>query len=324
MLTSLLNDAADVFTTWFRESSACLLICGTNGEILCVNRSFETWSGYTSHELSRSGMEVLSSHGNDFTIESELVRDCIELRRTQYVLQKHLVPKGSKPRAGEFSAVRYPTGGEIQWFLCSWTPFRSDSSEALKLAIGHIQEARGMLQTHNQAIAELDKRLADRDKVTDGERLWLLSGKLMIKHPKMAWAVFVALVSLFVSANLLSILKNIAGIQTTMEMRDQLAPVADGIVFHAKPQDGSGVMPVTLLTPGGNTIEFGDPDGMRDGTGTGRPDFGTLGRSFGRVRHPSLENLGLGWPDAGCGAGVGDVSAGPSWRAGDGKSGDIF
>jgi PAS domain S-box-containing protein len=322
MFHDLLDDAAGVFATWFNESATCLLVCGTDGEIFAVNQSFETWCGYTSHELSRMGMASLSARDNDFMAESEVVQDCIHGRRTQYVVRKDLVPKASKPQAGEFSAVRYPTDGPMKWFLCSWTPFRSDTSAALTLAMEHIHEATEMLKTHRQAIVELDKRLSARDQVSDGERLWLLSGKLIIKHPRTAWMVFLALMSLFVSANLLSILKNIAGLQTALHDR-QSVPIGDGIAFHAEPQYGK---PVRLVTPGGNTIEFGGHDGLRDGTSESGRGFSALGRSYSRVRCLGVDDCWLDWSGAGRSSGVGDVSsdAGPSWRAGDGKSDTIF
>jgi len=331
MLSFLADETSEVFRVWFTESPACLLICGGNGEIHAANQAFERWSGYTAYELQRLGWSRLSARDDDFIAGEEVAKDCQLGKRVSFSVRTKLVPKGGRPRTGELSAVRYPLSGEMKWFCFNWNPISGDNTAALDVALKHINEATAMLDTHRQAIQELDKRLAARDKISDAERLWLLSGKQIIKHPRTAWAIVIAVASLIVSANALSILKNIAGIKTSLSDPPpsvELVPQpADGIAMatpHQPLRHSPATLPATLVTPAGNTLVFGDSNGLRNGTAERRPDLGALGRSIGRVRYDRLEDCWLGWPDAGSNAGACYVPAGPSWRADDGKSGTIF
>ena len=340
MLRFLDDQAAEVFHTWFTHSPDLLTISGPSGELIAVNESFEKWSGYTSHELIQLGVRRLSVNDSDLEADEQAMQECIEGKRTSYSVRKQLVPKGEKPQQGELAVVRFPLTGDLKWFLSSWTPLQNGNAAAFSVAIEHITKATEMISAQHEAIKLLDKRLAARDKIGDGERLWLLIGKLGVKRPRLAMAIVVAVLSSILSANALSILKDWIGIQSTFnQYEQQFEPVSPMDVQPAeqiaqmKSFDRAAPMTVSLSTPAGNTIELKDGTyGLRKRIAEFGCSTSDVGLVDGSVRRFGTDDRGSYWSGDWSRDGTAHLPAkpgrwydGPVWRRSDeGSQGGIF
>lgn len=195
----------DVFRVWARNASVCLLITGKDGDIYWSNPAFEEWSGYTQGELRALGWKKLSKPDESLDADIAAMTEVLEGNRIWYTVQKYYIPKGDRPQPGELSAVRYPLGGEIQFFLCTWHPFKNGTQAAFELAVRHIAEVDKTLAALTQQVEKLTQRSEDED--------WLVNtSRLIRRYPKIAVAVVAFGVSLFGVNNALELFQRLAAV----------------------------------------------------------------------------------------------------------------
>jgi len=244
----------DVFRVWARNASVPLLISGKDGDIFWANPAFEEWSGYTQGELRALGWKKLSKPDESLDADIAAMTEVLEGNRIGYTVQKYYIPKGDRPQPGELSAVRYPLGGEIEFFLCTWHPLKNGTQAAFELAVRHIAEVDKTVAALTQHVEKLTQRSEDED--------WLVNtSRLIRRYPKIAAAVLAFGASLFGLNNALELLQrlSVVGVPVPPSVKETDAmqmPQSRPISAFKIAETGEFRTDAKLTTPGGSKLEW--------------------------------------------------------------------
>lgn len=211
-----LNDQPlDFFTTSFRNVDIPMLISGTKGEIYWVNKAFEDFIGYNSWELTKGSdgkgisWEKLSVNDENLEADKAMLKEAIEGNVSSYSVKKQYIPKNEKSVWVDLHVVRYPLVGPIKYFLVTVLPLKNGTAAAFNLAmttIKELTEKMSKVPTMEQNIIEgVSKKMESR---TDMENIFLSTGKLVQKYPKVSAAIFLTMLMMLLGNQLAEAIKN--------------------------------------------------------------------------------------------------------------------
>jgi PAS domain S-box-containing protein len=222
----------EVFRAWAKNAGVPLMISGTGSEIYWVNQAFEEWSGYTLGELRAMGWKKLSNPDDSLEADLKAMAEVVDGYRTHYTVQKYYIPKNEKPQAGELTAVRYPSSGPIQFFLCTWQPLKNGTAAAFEMAVRHIGEVDKTVSELVKQVNTLTHRSEDED--------WVLSTiRIAKRYPKLA-AMFVAIVlSVFGLNNLLELMQRLYAVGVPVPEKVQQTDVMQSPMTPEMPEGQS-------------------------------------------------------------------------------------
>jgi PAS domain S-box-containing protein len=187
------------------HSPSMYLVSSLYGGILWANPAFCEWSKYTLPELLRMSWKQLSAP--DESLEADVVlAQTLDDYNVSYQVQKRYIPKNDRPQLGNLHVMRVPAQGQISYCFCRWEPLASGTAQAFELA----------LESHKRIIAEmteLTKRVDAITSQTEEQKFTLSVVAMIAKHPKVALALVVVILSLGGFDTILSTLQRLGYVQ---------------------------------------------------------------------------------------------------------------
>lgn len=187
-MTWLVEANCDAIKHIVRHSSAMYLISTLDGKILWANPAFCECIKYTLVELTKLTWMQISVDDSDLDMDIENSKNLTEYNLS-YTCQKRYVPKNDKPQLGNLHVTRYPATGEIEFCVCRWEPLVNGTAQAFELAI----------DTQKKLVAqmtELTKAIEVSTSQTDEQKFTLSVVAMAAKHPKIAFGLIVAILSI--------------------------------------------------------------------------------------------------------------------------------
>ena len=193
-----------------QEMPSCYLISGVDGEIYWANAAFLHWTGYSSiSELKKAGWQKLSAEGADLQADMDAAGELKAGRIREYLITKQYVPKGGKPEWGQLFVQRKPAIGNFEFAVCNWNPLKNGTASAFGEAMQRCEKIQEQLSQMNQHISTLTTR-------TEEENWINATIRVSMKHPKIAFAVLVVIMSIFGVNNILDIAEKIGLIEVQL------------------------------------------------------------------------------------------------------------
>ena len=182
---------------FLRYCGVPVLVSKVDGSIVWANEEFCEWSGYTIGELQKMGWKQLSVQ--DGNLEADLDQAAqLNTYRLSYSVQKQYIPKNSQPAWGTLHVIRYPATGPIEFCVCAWQPLKNGTQAAFNMAMTELSKLANQMDACKVELQKL---------TTTGEEEKLVGSvvAMLRKYPKVAWTIFVVMLTLFGFNNLLQI-----------------------------------------------------------------------------------------------------------------------
>lgn len=221
------NENCDAIKHWIKHTSLPKACSAADGEIFWVNEAFEEMIGYSEYELvsGRGGKGIrwtdISVDDGNLEADRRMVEEIVSGRRERYFIRKQYLPKNDKPIWVELQVLRYPSNGELKFFLVTANPLKNGSqlaahiaTDALKNVLVSVEEIKTL---QNQLAGAIVETVTENLKPkSESEQIASAVARLINAHPKAAGIAALVIISMILGTQLVQAVdavKRMAGYQ---------------------------------------------------------------------------------------------------------------
>lgn len=206
---------------WLRAGPAMIFAIDVDSNILWANPCFTDWSKYSAMELRQGGCRRLSVSAESFAADMSVLRDVIDGFSSEIQTQIQLQPKNSQSEWGDLTLRRYPQTGQIEVFLCHWSPLKNGTATAFALAIEATRETA-------EAMKELAARVTTLSSTNEDEDFVIRAIRAARRHPKLAALIAGCVITLPAANQLRELTLWALGVKPVTEVIEHTEPTTSG------------------------------------------------------------------------------------------------
>lgn len=203
---------------WVNSTQVIVLISNEKGEFLWCNSAFESFIKYSRWELvgddNHEGVKWTDISVDDTNLEADIImaKECAIGTRKKYLVKKQYVPKGEKPVWVELEVMRYPYEGDFKYFIVTVNPFKNGTLTAFNFSMNRIEALTKELASLKDSMDEVPevfvKKLDEKER-TKCQKISLLMADFIDSHPKIAFIIFIVLLTSLIGGNTINTFKEI-------------------------------------------------------------------------------------------------------------------